>query len=249
MARSIYIASSEGYTGKSAVALGLVDLFVRRVEKVGIFRPVTRSGHERDTVVDMLLGHGGVSTTYEDAVAVTYEDVHADPEAALSAIVHKYRAVERDNEVVIIVGSDYTDVSTPAELAFNARVAANLGAPVLLVVSAMNRTPEEVRQVAELSVAEITADHASTVGVFANRCRPEELDVVLASLAATGLAAWAVPEVALLSAPVVRDLMVALDGELLTGEDAMLDREAEHLLVSGMNTEHVLERLRDGQLA
>ncbi|MHB1064597.1 MAG: phosphate acetyltransferase, partial [Georgenia sp.] len=46
-----------------------------------------------------------------------------------------------------------------------------------------------------------------------------------------------------------RDPMGALDGELLTGEDAMLDREAEHLLVSGMNTEHVLERLRDGQLA
>lgn len=249
MARSIYIASSEGYTGKSAVALGLVDLFVRRVEKVGIFRPVTRRGRERDTVVDMLLTHGGVSTSYEDAVAVTYDEVHADPEAALSAIVQRYRAVERDNEVVIIIGSDYTDVSTPAELAFNSRIAANLGAPVLLVVSALDRTPEEVRQVAELSIAEITADHATPVGVLANRCAPEELDLVRDALAATGLAAWAVPEVPLLSAPVVRDLMVALDGELLTGEDAMLDREAEHLLVSGMNTEHVLERLKDGQLA
>ncbi|MBT5088839.1 MAG: hypothetical protein HOK86_02260 [Micrococcales bacterium] len=35
----------------------------------------------------------------------------------------------------MILGSDYTDVAHPAELSFNAKVAANLGAPVLLVVN------------------------------------------------------------------------------------------------------------------
>ncbi|WP_448073342.1 phosphate acetyltransferase [Georgenia yuyongxinii] len=248
MARSIYIASPEGHTGKSAVALGLVDLFVRRVEKVGVFRPVTRSREERDTVVELLLGHG-VQGSYEDSVGVTYEDLHADPDAALSTIVERYRTVERENEVVIVVGSDYTDVAGPAELAFNARVAANLGAPVLLVVSALDRTPEEVAQVAELAISEITHDHAATVGVLANRCVPEQLAQVRAVLGALDLPVWVLPEVPLLSAPVVRDLMRALDGELLLGDEALLEREAEQLLVSGMNTEHILERLKDGMLA
>jgi phosphate acetyltransferase len=248
VARSIYIASPEGHTGKSAVALGLVDLFVRRVEKVGVFRPVTRSREERDTVVELLLGHG-VQGTYEDSVGVTYDDVHADPDAALSTIVERYRTVERSNEVVIVVGSDYTDIAGPAELAFNARVAANLGAPVLLVVSALDRTPEEVAQLAELAISEITHDHAATVGVLANRCAPEQLGEVRAALGALDLPVWALPEVPLLSAPVVRDLMRALDGELILGDEALLDREAEQLLVSGMNTEHILERLKDGMLA
>ena len=35
---------------------------------------------------------------------------------------------------VVVVGSDYTDVGTPTEFSFNARIAANLGAPVLLVL-------------------------------------------------------------------------------------------------------------------
>ncbi|GAA1633523.1 phosphate acetyltransferase [Georgenia ruanii] len=248
MARSIYIASPEGYTGKSTVALGLVDLFVRRVEKVGVFRPVTRKD-ERDTVVDLLLGHGGVNVSYEDALGVTYEDVHADPDAALSRIIERFRTVERDNEVVIVVGSDYTDVAGPAELAFNARVAANLGAPVLLVVSALDRTPAEVAAVAELAIDEIAHDHASTVAVLANRCAPDQLGAVREALGGRGLPAWALPEVPLLSAPVVRDLMRALDGELILGDEALLDREAEHMLVSGMNTEHILERLKEGMLA
>ncbi|MFH5822137.1 phosphate acetyltransferase [Georgenia sp. AZ-5] len=249
MARSIYIASPEGHTGKSTVALGLVDLLTRSVGQVGVFRPVTRGRGERDTVVDLLRGHGGVNVSYEDGLGVTYEEVHTDADAALSRIVDRYRTVERDNDAVVIVGSDYTDVASPAELAFNASVAANLGAPVLLVVSALDRTPEDVAAVAELAVGEIAQGHATTVGVLANRCAPHQLDAVRDALGRLGLPAWALPEVPLLSAPVVRDVMRALDGELILGDEALLDREAEHMLVSGMNTEHILERLKEGQLA
>src|SRR3546814_13064237 len=42
--------------------------------------------------------------------------------------------------------------------------------------------------------------------------------------------------------------MTALDGALLLGDERHLGREAEHMLVFAMSTEHVLERLRDGQL-
>jgi phosphate acetyltransferase len=51
-------------------------------------------------------------------------------------------------------------------------------------------------------------------------------------------------------APLVSDVMAALDGELLFTEDdgVTLHREAEHMLVCAMNVEHVLAHLRDGQL-
>ena len=42
MGRSVYVATVEGFTGKSAVALGLLDALSRRVERVGVFRPVVR---------------------------------------------------------------------------------------------------------------------------------------------------------------------------------------------------------------
>ena len=179
---------------------------------------------------------------------MTYEDVHADPDAALATIVERYRAIERICEVVVVVGSDYTDVAGPTELTFNARVAANLGAPVLLVVSAFERMPDDVAQVVEIAIAELAQAHATTVGVVANRCDSDELVAVRDRLSEFGRPTWALPEIPLLSAPLVADLMTALDGEMLFGDEAMLHREAEHMLVCAMNVEHVLERLLDGQL-
>jgi phosphate acetyltransferase len=248
MARSIYIASLEGNSGKSLVALGLLDTFTRLVESTGVFRPVTRSSSGDDPVVTLLVGHDGVDLTYDESIGVTYEEVHADPDGALATIVDRYRAIDRACEAVVIVGSDFTDIASPTELTFNTRVAANLGAPVLLVVSAFGRTPAEVEQLADIATAEITQSHATTIGLLANRCDPDQLGPMRDRLAQLGLPVWALPEVPLLSAPVVGDLMEALDGELLLGDEALLDREAEHTLVCGMNAEHVLERLRDGQL-
>ena len=46
----------------------------------------------------------------------------------------RFHDVAKACDAVVIVGSDYTDVASPSELSFNARIAVNLGAPVLLVV-------------------------------------------------------------------------------------------------------------------
>src|SRR5690625_5547185 len=93
----------------------------------------------------MLLAHDGVDLTYEECIGVTYEEVHADADLALTKIVQKYGAIASQCDAVVIVGSDYTDVASPTELAFNARIAVNLGSPVLLVVRGTDRTPSEIR--------------------------------------------------------------------------------------------------------
>ena len=247
-ARSVYIASPEGHTGKSVVALGVLDQLTRRVRRVGVFRPITRSVGGDDQLLTMLCEHDGVDVPAEDSVGVTYDDVHGDPEAALATIVDRYRQVAERCEVVVVVGSDYTDVAGPTELAYNARIATNLGAPVLLVVSAFERTPGDVSHLADLALAELSQAHATTVGVVANRCDPDRRDEVCAALGQLGIPSWALPEVPVLGAPLLVDLLRALDGTHLFGDEAMLHREAEHMLVCGMNVEHVLERLLDGQL-
>ena len=248
MARSLYITSSEGDTGKSTIALGMVDLLSRTVRRVGVFRPVARSSDQRDYVLEVLLAHDGVDLSYEQCVGVTYEDVHADPEAALARIVTRYHDMARECDAVVVVGTDYTDVAGPTELAYNARIAANLGAPVLLVVRGTGRRPDAIRQAAEVSLAELRAQHAEVLAVIANRCEPEQVTQVKAALATTGLPAWAVPEDQLLAAPTVRAVMEAVEGRLVAGDEALLSREALDLLVGAMSLEHLMERLTDGAI-
>ncbi|MCL3859951.1 phosphate acetyltransferase [Actinotalea sp. K2] len=245
MARSIYITSAEGDTGKSTIALGVLDLLTRSVQRVGVFRPVARSTHHDDYVLELLLAHDGVDLTYEECVGVTYEEVHADPDAALSRIVSRYHEVDRKCDVVVIVGTDYTDVAGPTELSYNARIAANLGAPALLVVRGAERRPDEVRQIVDVCVAELRTHHAQVIGVVANRCAPEELVTVRAALGKS-LPAWTLPEDQLLNAPTVRALMEAVGGRLAAGDEELLSREALDLLVGAMSIEHLLDKLTDG---
>ena len=251
MARSIYIASVEGHSGKSSVGLGVLDTLAGRLGRVGVFRPVMRAG-ERDSVLELLVAHDGVDLAYEDCTGVTYEEVHADPEAALERIISRFKAVEAHCDSVVIVGSDFTDVASPTELGFNARIAANLGAPVLLVLTGRNpgeaspRTAAELKQVAELSIQELRAAHASTFAVIANRADPERLDEIVAALSEVTTPAWAIPEDPVLVAPSVQTIMDAVGGRLVKGDPALLARESLGTVVAGMGMENVLERLIEG---
>ncbi|WP_156252245.1 phosphate acetyltransferase [Pseudactinotalea terrae] len=245
MARSVYVTSPEGHTGKSSIALGLVELFAAQV-RVGVFRPIARADEGKDSVLELLLAHDGVDLDYDQCIGVTYDDVHADPDAALGEIIRRYRQIEGLCDVVVIVGSDYTDVAGPTELAYNARIAANLGSAVVLVVSALRRRADDVRQMVDIATAELAAGHAEVVAVVANRADPEHLAEIKDVLSGEPVPTWVMPDVPLLSAPTVADLMHAVDGELVAGDAELLDREAEGLIVGGMTMDHILDRLVDG---
>ena len=244
-ASSIYIASPEGETGKSTIALGVVDLLTRRFSRVGVFRPVARSNDANDYVLELLLAHDGVDLDYDLCIGVSYEEVHADPEAALTKIISRYHAVQAQCDVVVIVGTDYTDVAGPTELAFNGRIAANLGAPVMLVVTGNRRTPEAVRQSCELAISELETNHAQVIAAVANRCMPSDLPKIRQTLS-SGLPLWAIPEEPFLTAPTVRQLMEAVNGTLVLGDDQLLGREVLDVLVGAMSLEHLLDHLADG---
>ncbi len=245
MARSVYVTSPEGHTGKSSIALGLLELFSAQV-RVGVFRPIARADEGPDSVLELLLRHDGVDLDYEQCIGVTYDDVHADPDAALAEIIRRYRQMEELCDVVVIVGSDYTDVAGPTELAYNARIAANLGSAVVLVVSALHRDADDVRQMVDVAKAELAAGHTEVVAVVANRADPEKIDQVRTALADEPVPTWVMPDVPLLSAPTVADLMAAVEGRLVAGDEELLDREAEALIVGGMTMDHILDRLVDG---
>lgn len=244
---AIYVASPEGDTGKSTIALGLLDRLTATAVKVGVFRPITRHGAARDYILELLLAYTTAGLPYEECVGVSYHDLHEDPDSALADIVDRYHRVADRCDVVLIVGSDYTDVATPSELSMNARIAANLGAPVILAVKAHGRTPAEVVELVDVCLDEIAAQHAYTAAVVANRCDPEHLAEVREALQRDGgPQTYVLPEEPLLFAPSVAELRDAVDGTVISGDDSLLDREAMDVLVAGMTAEHVVERLTEG---
>ncbi len=254
MSNSIYVAAPEGRTGKSMVAVGMIEALTRTVSSVGVFRPVVASGSE-DAILHTLISQPGVEQTYDEAVGVTYEQVHDDPDAALHVLVEKYALIKERYESVVILGSDYTATTSPTELTFNARVAANLNTPVILVVSGRNRTPEDIRSAAEGGLAEFRAHHAKVIAVIANRVStlerassdevdPADLEAVRAELAKLpDVITAALPADRLLAAPTVRAQFDAVEANLVLGNPDLLDRESQDTLVAAMTLPNVLRRL------
>jgi phosphate acetyltransferase len=243
---SIYIAAPEGETGKSTIALGILHRLAATVARAGVFRPIARHREDRDYILDLLLAHATAGLPYERCVGVTYQQLHADRDAAIADIVERYHAMADQCDAVVIVGSDFTDVASPAEFSVNARIAVNLGAPVLLAVRAKGRSADDVVHVVKMCLAELDAQHAHTAAVVANRCEPSQLTAVAEALRAFAPHTYVLPDEPLLAAPTVTDLQQAVSGRLLSGDAPLMGREVMGVVVAGMTAEHVLERLRNG---
>jgi phosphate acetyltransferase len=253
MGSSVYIASVEGFTGKSTVALGVLEQLSRRVERVGVFRPIVRpeAAREggRDYVLELLSAHDAVPLPYDDCAGVTYDEVHADPDAALDRIVERYHRVADRCDAVVVVGSDYTDVGTPTEFSYNARIAANLASPVLLVLNGADRTPEDLRTVADMAATELRHHHGTLFAVLANRVDGTDAtlpDRILEALRTDDVPVFVLPEEPILSAPSMADLVRAVDGKLVSGDEGLLSREVTGMVVAGMTMPNVLDRLIEG---
>jgi phosphate acetyltransferase len=225
----------------------LLDALTREVGSVGVFRPLTTTSSDSDDldlIVDLLVNQPGISQIYDEAIGVTYDAAREDADEALHVIVERFGQLNDRFDAILVIGSDYTDVATGTELSFNAKIAANLGSPVVLVVHGRERTPEQIRAAAESAIAELRANHAHTVAVIANRVDHDAAEVIRATLKELpDVVTAAIPESPLLSAPTFRALAEAAEAQLVLGSETWMDREVLGVIVAAMSLPHVLDRL------
>lgn len=264
MATSIYITSAEDNSGKSTVALGVMDRLQSQGKKVGVFRPITVPNGSRDYILESLLAHDSVDLSIEDCIGVSYDDVHADHDAALATIVERFHQMEHTCDAVVIVGSDYSDVASPTELSFNARIAANLGSPVLVVlrgrgttgrskgglVEQLARPVKDLLNLVDMALPELDKEHATLFGVIANRVEPADVPAITEALskALPDVFVGAIPENEFLIAPTLERVMESVDGRLIHGDPALMKREVLSAKVAAMTVENVIARLREGEV-
>ena len=246
MSRGIYVTGCEPASGKSAVALGLQQVLARRVQRLGVFRPVVGADGDDDGLLALLRSRGADEVPYAASLGVGVDLVRADEERALGEIVARYHAVGAACDRVLVVGTDFAGVGTASELAFNARVALNLGLPMLCVVSGHGRSAAEVLSAVSVGLTVLEGAGCDVVAVVANRVREDEVAAVTAALA--DRQGYVLPEVHLLMAPTVGQVAEACGGKLVAGDPELLGREALGMLVGAMTLPNVLERLYDGAL-
>ncbi|MFW8745076.1 DRTGG domain-containing protein, partial [Mesorhizobium japonicum] len=98
-------------------------------------------------------------------------------------------------------------------------------------------------------MGELRAEHADPIAIVVNRVdSATPASVAEAVRARTGLPTWALPEDALLTAPLLSTVLESAEAELVRGDAALLGGPVLGTVVAAMSMENVLPRLLEGAI-
>ena len=233
-------------SGKSIVALGLVELLSRRVSRVGFYRPIVQRLPDNDLELigsryempDERIGYAFTAAERTRAGGAT--------SAGMERIVERFREIEAASEFVVVEGTDFTGASSPVELEVNARIAEHLGAPVVAVVDGYRCSASTI--IERIAVGRDSLGDDAITAIIVNRVDPTVLAPLDEALARIDLGdpVWAIPEEPRLRRPSLDQLRTALGAELVGGDPDDLPRPVGRIKVAAMSVPNVLDHVVDG---
>ncbi|MGB0389927.1 MAG: phosphate acetyltransferase [Salibacteraceae bacterium] len=230
MAKSIYISSSEPYSGKTLVALGCFEVALRHTKKVALFKPIVRdkeTGH-KDHNIELILDHHGLSQRYESTYAIQRGEAldllaHDKFDVFIERVINKYKELEENYDFVICEGTDYIGEGSEFELDLNALIAKNLGIPVLILGQGLGRDIDDIVNPIQWAIQSYQDNNCKILGTIINKVQPERRKELLEKLAlelpeSAGVLS-AIPAEKILSSPTVGEVASQLNAKVIFGKE------------------------------
>jgi phosphate acetyltransferase len=232
-----------------------MDVLVRTVENIGVFRPILSGLYEKDPLVELLIDHYNLKVTYEEACPFTYTDMQellADGEidSVQAKVVAKYLSMAKNYDFVLIIGTDFVGPTASTELELNATLAANLASPVLMVISGADASMSDIDTLIDHASHVINDNGCVQVASVVNRVPHNMIDVVRTELHQhkRKIPVYALEDVPVLAALTVGEVAAGLHGTVLAGTDENLQREVDRYVAGSGHVPMVLDLLDAGVL-
>lgn len=257
MAKTIFIATAEPYSGKSVVALGLINMLLGKAQKVGYFKPIINSDprEQKDVDIETIVSHFGLPIAYEDTYAFTrqqaLQQMETDSQGVLiDTVIRKVKKLEDSFDITVIEGSDFIGEGTAFEFETNVTIAKNLGAPMVLVISGQNKTTAQIINTVHTVLRNITTRDVQVLSVIVNKVSQDQLTDVrelLQSQLNGGLIYAVIPEDKGLLNPTMKEIYQQLNGKLLLGENELAN-QVDTFITGAMQVPHFLNHIKDNAL-
>ncbi|APZ41766.1 phosphate acetyltransferase [Acidihalobacter ferrooxydans] len=250
MFHSIYIAGAEPRSGKSMVVLGMLELLTAKMPKVGFFRPIVAQDQVSDALTDIVLQRYKSDLPPAALYGVTQDRAakmiaHHQYEDLLKTIVEKYKAIEQTHDIVVCVGSDFSDDAAPMGLDFNVELANALGCRLLPVLRGHGRTPADTVDAVLLLEEYLEGQKCDLLALFVNRVDPAIVAAVREQLAEATVPCYVLPERSMLGKPTVGEIARTLNCNTFSGDDASLNHVVENFKIAAMPVDEFLDHLEE----
>ncbi len=255
MANKLFISTVEKECGKSLISLGVMELLLRNLSKVGFFRPII-SGHNKkqDKHINLILSHFGINyLEHDECYAFTADEVirmasSGQYDQIMEGIYEKFSALEKKCDFVLCESSSYEGITESFDLDLNIEIARTLAAPVLLLGSGLGKDVAGVRDIVKMTVDAYLAKDCKLVSVIINKGRQEDLEKLLTLLrkdmGKESIPIYVIPESEDLSAPTMREIADHLGGQVLYGEES-LSNQVHKYSIAAMHLHNYLDFVTD----
>jgi phosphate acetyltransferase len=257
MNKAIYIATSEEGSGKSIVTLGLMSTLIGKTAKVGYFKPIVEDFEENkpDNHIETIINHFGLDISYHDAYAIKKSKLIKKKNKGkigevIDLIIEKYKQLEDRFDFVLVEGSSFMGEGTVIEMDLNVLIAKNLGIPVIIVGSGVNKTLDELIDSHCLAYDSFKQKEVEVLSVIANKVQPQNIELIKLGLKKslpTGVLVDAIPIINSLNNTTIQEIVNELDAKVLFGE-AYLNNQISSFSVGAMQLRNYLMHLKEDGL-
>jgi phosphate acetyltransferase len=257
MSKAIYITASEPYSGKSVVTLGLMNILSGKVKKIAYFKPVVKesSVSNKDIYIETMINHFGLSVSYEDSFAFTYNELlmyrsEGNNAYIIDTIISKFKKLEEANDFVVVDGTDFDGDGASFEFYSNLEIAKNLGIPLILINKGDGYKPDEITNNILSILQTLSQREIPLLAIIANKVNPpyvQELQQLFSKRLPKNLLRSVIPMNKDLSNPTMKEIIDAVEGKVLFGHDN-LSNQVDHYIVGAMQLSNCLTRLQENTL-
>ncbi len=254
MTKAVFIVAAEPYSGKSLVALGLVNMLLGQARKVGYFKPIIDydPAQQPDPHIETVVSYFKLPLADAPTHAYTRPEalrlLEADAQGELiDTVIRKFKQWEDNYDFTVVEGSDFLGPGTVFEFDANVSMAKNLGVPVVLVVSGEGKSTAQVISAVLTLLRNFEAREVPVLLAVANRVAPAQADDVrelLRNQLPADVLLAVIPEDPTLLHPTMREIHAGLGGRLLFGE-AGLGNQVDNYVIGAMQVPNFLNYLKE----
>jgi phosphate acetyltransferase len=256
MSNNLYVAAVEADSGKSLIILGIMDILSRHIKRVGFFRPLISDGQQHDHDIELVSKRYNLSLGYDSMFGLTSNEAFdliqaGDMDTLYTGILNKYKKLEALCDFILCEGTDFTTSLQTFEFNFNARLANNLGAPILAVVNGNGKSVTDIADTVQIVRNMLTQEKSTYIGIFVNRVNKEQVKPVMEVLKKfknDDELDFVIPEQELLQTLTIRQIGQALNAEKLYGDDEVLNYDVSDFKVGAMTIEYILKNITNGMV-
>jgi phosphate acetyltransferase len=251
--KSLYIAAQQKNAGSLFVSMGMMELLKKNIHRVAFFRPVIYKREIPDGDIEFILQRYKLDMHYEECFGFDVAEVSSllsegKKNELIETLIEKFQTLQQKYDFVLCEGIRRSFLPQTLEFDLNMLLAKNFNAPYINVLSAKDKTQQQIFEDVMLENQHATKEGCHHFATFVNRVAPTMQHAVSEALSHTPYSCYVLEELLELNLKSVEDIVEGLGASKVVFEEYDNERVVRDVKVAALSLDNFLDHLCEDDL-